>query len=294
MINSKLQIALTFDDAPSIKESGIVFLPERMDKIISILKQHKIKYCTAFVVGENALGHEQQLENWLNAGFQLANHTFFHQPCSQLNNQEFKQTVSKCHDVLVSIGAFELNSEQWFRFPYLDRGSHYQQINDFKLILADLGYTAAHASINFNDHQYELPLKHAIDSNNKNILNKVSHRYINNVIHAIDFAKNISSKKYAKDISHIAYAHYGDISVHLLDKLLSDLQAKNINWCSLASASDSVYAEFETQNRSNGLLVNPHEIDAISLKIKRKLSSLSVKFNLFQQQKYGPIWPYLE
>ncbi|MFT5453117.1 MAG: peptidoglycan/xylan/chitin deacetylase (PgdA/CDA1 family) [Enterobacterales bacterium] len=294
MTNNKIKIALTFDDAPSINEENITFRPERMDKVIEILLKNKISHCTAFVIGKYAIGHEAILLRWLDAGFQLGNHTFYHDHCSQLSDSEFEKTVLKCHTVLESVDAFSIVDEKWFRFPYLEAGINSSQRKKFKEILSDLGYKIAHASISFNDHQYERPLENAIKTSPINI-KRVSKRYLNNVAKAVHLFDKIYKNEYGYSIEHIAYAHFGGISENCLDQLLMNLGEMDIEWSTLNSASKcNVYSDFETNNYVNGLIISMQNIPYLTFKFRRKLFRLSQKLNLFQQSKYGPKWPYLE
>lgn len=290
-----LKIALTFDDAPSINERKIKFSPERMDTVIAILKKHNIQFCTAFVVGKDAVGNEDKLERWLKAGYKLANHTYSHKPSSTLTELEFKKTVLACHKVLESVGAFSGVNERWFRFPYLDRGSDIKQRKRFQFILDDLGYKVAHASISFNDHRYELPMENALSLGSENYIKTVNQRYIDNVCKAVRYINHQCLIKYGHEIEHIAYAHFGTILDQSLDKLLFKLSTLEIEWCDLTVAAQStVYSDFEKEYISNGLVFNSINAPSKIVQVKRKAARVSEAMNLFKQEEYGPLWSYLQ
>src|SRR5262245_24482188 len=80
---AQLSVALTLDDAPSIVEHGVASDPSHMDAIRETLVAHGVRDCVAFVVGTTARGHEASLERWLDAGYELGNHTFDHRRASR-------------------------------------------------------------------------------------------------------------------------------------------------------------------------------------------------------------------
>jgi peptidoglycan/xylan/chitin deacetylase (PgdA/CDA1 family) len=291
----KLKIALTFDDAPSINESKIKFSPERMDTVRALLIKNEVRFCTAFVIGKDAVGHEDKMERWLDAGYELANHTYYHQPSSRLTDFEFEQSVKDCHKILKSVNAFWGSKEKWFRFPFLDRGLDLMQRKRFQSILNDLGYKVSHASMSFDDHRYELAIENAVNNGNEENIKIVNNRYITNVCKTIGFIDNQCVLKYGTRIDHVAYAHFGAVSERALDQLLFKLNSSSIEWCDLSSvAASRPYRDFDSECLSNGLIYNPVESPSKIVQVRRKLARLSEKINLFQQDEYGPLWTYIQ
>ena len=292
--NNNIKIALTFDDAPSIDEKGSRFVSERMDEIRKVLTIHNIKDCTAFVVGKTAIGHEDKLARWVESGYQLANHTFEHCQCSDLSIAKFRKSVLDCDAILQSVNAFSNSNEKWFRYPFLNRGLDRAQRADFKLILDVLGYKISYTSIGFHDHLYESVFESMLNSGSMSQINKVSKRYLNSVVKTIHFMNSLSRKHFKQDFKHIVYAHFGGVSTALLEQLLDELVLQKIEWCSLTSASKCCeYNKFQESNSANGGVLDLVHLESTYIRIKRKLSRISVKMKLFEQNIYGPIWPHL-
>ena len=61
------RLALTFDDAPSMREPGFAeqFEPARMDRIREILQRSSVSHAVAFVISDWAQGSEEEMERWL-------------------------------------------------------------------------------------------------------------------------------------------------------------------------------------------------------------------------------------
>ena len=75
--NLEKKIALTFDDGPH---------PILTPRILSILEKYQIK-ATFFIVGENAKNYPLVVEQILNQGHEIGNHTYTH---DNISKQEFE------------------------------------------------------------------------------------------------------------------------------------------------------------------------------------------------------------
>ena len=116
-----LRLAFTLDDGPSVAEEGVPFDPSRMDRCREVLQRHGIPHCVAFVIGSRC-ADKAALERWLQAGFELGNHTHDHKRASDLSVAQFVESLTRCDELLNEVGAFEGDRPRWFRFPCLDRG----------------------------------------------------------------------------------------------------------------------------------------------------------------------------
>jgi hypothetical protein len=60
------RLALTFDDAPSVREPGLAeqFDPARMDRIREALQECEVRHAVAFVISDWAQGSEAEMERW--------------------------------------------------------------------------------------------------------------------------------------------------------------------------------------------------------------------------------------
>lgn len=103
------QIALTFDDGPSVK-----FTP----KVLSVLRRHKAP-ATFFVVGRRAGSRKARAilrEIVRDPLFELGNHTFSHPRMKSLSLGDARREVDRTRARLDSVGA----PVRFFRFPYAE------------------------------------------------------------------------------------------------------------------------------------------------------------------------------
>ena len=89
------QIALTFDDGPH---------PRYTREILSILKKYNVT-ATFFIVGVNAENYPEALMEIAESGCEIGNHTYSHTNLRNMSNEEIREEVQKCENVLMkSIG----------------------------------------------------------------------------------------------------------------------------------------------------------------------------------------------
>ena len=129
--NHEMKIALTFDDGPH---------PILTPKILDILEKYHIK-ATFFIVGENVKNYPDVVEQILNRGHEIGNHTYTHD-C--INRKE----IEACEKVIYELTDYKT---KLFRPP---EGAINQTI---KYISAGLGYDIILWNIDTRDWDHTLP-----------------------------------------------------------------------------------------------------------------------------------------
>ncbi len=84
--NSGNKIALTFDDGPH---------PRQTKEILDILDEYGIK-ATFFVVGINAENYGESLQQIIERGHEIGNHTYTHSKVSELDYYSLKKEIEDC------------------------------------------------------------------------------------------------------------------------------------------------------------------------------------------------------
>ncbi len=87
------QIALTFDDGPSLQNT---------EDILKILKEYDIR-ATFFVIGENAAAEPDRIRMIYDAGHEIGNHTYTHAYISKIDKEALREEILKTEEVLKQI-----------------------------------------------------------------------------------------------------------------------------------------------------------------------------------------------
>jgi len=104
-INPAHAICLTFDDGPD---------PVYTPKILDVLADYKAK-ATFFVLGEAAEQFPHLVEQMLQAGHSVGNHTYSHRHPWLMPSERAKQEVSQANSVIKNITGI---TPRWFRPPF--------------------------------------------------------------------------------------------------------------------------------------------------------------------------------
>ncbi len=286
-----MKLAFTLDDAPTIVEPGIPGLPGIMDTVRERLQSAHVAHCVAFVVGERAVAHEDSLRRWLDAGYQLGNHTHFHRPAHQVGLAETIESIELCDHLLERIGAFD-RGPKWFRFPHLNRGKDVEARSAIKNAYTKLGYQLASASVNFDDDRFERAWLAAQDDE---LRQQIQDRYVGSVLQAVRHAdRTCRNPSSLLPQGQIGYAHFSSISCATLPRLIERLRASGC--CLVALEEIAMEEPFKSYNSDlsfNGLVSDAFGRRTILERVLRRVVPLSQRLDLFEQNKKGPLWPYL-
>lgn len=295
-LSSPLRLALTCDDAPTILGVPGLIAPDarRLDAVRMALKDRGVASCVAFVIGRVATDGVDALQRWLDAGYELGNHTFDHLAAGSVEPASFLDNVAACDRLLESLGGFADGRLRYFRFPFLDRGSNPESRRRIAAGLRDMNYVTVPGTVDFNDHLYEAPLARAAASGNAARISAVEERYLRAARRCLSHHAAWAGGGAAEPLIHIGLFHAGPISSRVLPRLLGNLSASRVEWCAVADAlNHPVYRGFEADTNQTGLISYGFRPRSPAARVARKLARASYRWGIASQQRCGPLWPHL-
>ncbi len=144
------QVAITIDDLPAgaANSMSAAAITEMTAKLLAALREEKIP--VVGFVNEKKLykwGEVDErikaLQMWLDAGFELGNHTFAHTSLNRAGLKEFEDAVVQGEPVISLLLAQHNMKLRYFRHPYLDTGRDLQTRRDVEAFLVARGYRIA-------------------------------------------------------------------------------------------------------------------------------------------------------
>ena len=279
-----MRIALTCDDAPTIAAEApdVARDPRRMDRLRPTLQKRGVQHCVAFVIGAE-VSDQGPLERWLEAGFQLGNHTWEHCAASRVGPEHCLDSVRRCHDLLVDVGAFEQGRARWFRFPYLDYGADAEQRARIAAGLRELGYETAHATVDLFDDRFEQALGRALAGEQDVRAELIGARYRRVASDALRDA----SARFGEHVIQVPYFHFGAVSEAFFDGVLLAAQRRGDTFCRLEQALEQP----ELQRADGTGLILAQGADGLAVKVERRLKRLLNRLEPSAGRWLGPPWP---
>src|SRR5687767_862324 len=134
------RVAITIDDGPVVGAGGDLANFERISAgLIGSFKEEKVP--VTIFINERQLNVQGQRDaraavvaQWLDAGFELGNHTYSHPSLNRVSLRQFQDDVIKGEVIMRSLLQQRGQQLVWFRYPFLHSGTTqeiHQGIMDF-------------------------------------------------------------------------------------------------------------------------------------------------------------------
>ena len=144
------QVAVTIDDLPAgnAYNMSAADITQMTTKLLAALRQQNIP--AVGFVNEKKLYRTGEvderikaLDMWLDAGFELGNHTFSHTSLNKAGLKAWEDDVIQGESVTRLLMAQHKMTLRYFRHPYLDTGRDLQTRRDAEAFLVGRGYRIA-------------------------------------------------------------------------------------------------------------------------------------------------------
>ena len=144
------QVAITIDDLPAGNAYNMTAadITQMTTKLLAALREQKIP--AVGFVNEKKLYRTGEvderikaLDMWLDAGFELGNHTFSHTSLNKAGLKAWEDDVIQGESVTRLLLAQHKMTLRYFRHPYLDTGRDLQTRRDAEAFLVGRGYRIA-------------------------------------------------------------------------------------------------------------------------------------------------------
>ena len=246
------EVAITIDDLPavSVVKGDPASLPAFTDRL---LRQFAGLPVTGFVnQGKLTLpgeGLAQQqvrmslLSKWLDAGFDLGNHTYSHRSLNEAPIEEFQADVVRGEAVVASLLGARGRSLRYFRHPYLHSGAALQKKRAFEAWLAARGYTVAPVTIDTDDYMFAAVYAERHKASDPEGARKVADAYLEYMDQALDFNEKLVESLFRRSIRGILLIHANEINADYGAALVARMKGRGYQFVTLEQAlKDSAYA----------------------------------------------------
>lgn len=232
------EIALTIDDLPFVgstqnKPHKIKRENARFKKMLQALKQHNIPATGFVIAGTIEQGQWDLLQEFHDAGFVVANHTFNHLNLNRTHAQRYIDNIEKADARLEPL----LTNTKFFRYPYLatGRGQRKKQVEDY---LAAKNYIIAPVTIDSKDFQFNQSLyriPYSIRKYEKN-LGRFKARYLGYIWRQTLRAEKRAKKAGINNAKQILLLHANLVNSFFLDDIIQMYKNKGYTFISLKQA----------------------------------------------------------
>lgn len=154
------RLAITFDDLPwvMLRNETPTDLAEHHARLLTALKHADVSLIgfvnEGLLYQQDALQPKrmQMLHDWLDAGFELGNHTRWHSDLHAVGVAAYQTDILEGEQLLRPLLAERGQAPRWFRHPYLHTGRTLQDKIAIQEFLAERGYRIA--PVTFNSYEW--------------------------------------------------------------------------------------------------------------------------------------------
>ncbi|MGH8104707.1 MAG: polysaccharide deacetylase family protein [Arenimonas sp.] len=245
------RIALTIDDLPWVmnRNEPPADLDKNYGRLIASLKQANVPAIGFVNDGKLYRGdafcpeRADLLDDWLDAGFELGNHTAWHSDLHEIGIQAYENDIIMGERHLRPLLAKRGLQPRWFRHPFLRTGRSPEDkaaITDF---LASHGYRTAPVTINSSEWIYALAYRNALANGGDPVkLANLRNEYIVYMLAKLDYYERRSTVLLGYPVPQILMIHANELNADALADLIAGIRGRGYRFVSLDEAvTDPAY-----------------------------------------------------
>jgi peptidoglycan/xylan/chitin deacetylase (PgdA/CDA1 family) len=244
------EMAITFDDLPAQRAQA---LPEERiveitDGLLSILTAHGVP--AIGFVNENKLevdgrlspARVRLLERWLEAGFELGNHSYSHPDLHTTALADYQADVLRGEQVIRPLATARGRPLRYFRHPYLHTGRDLETRDALVDFLAERGYRVAPVTIDNSEWIFARAYDEALDREDASLARRVGEAYVEYLLAMTRYYERQSEVLFGRLFPQVLLLHANSLNARHSGQLLAALETAEYTFVSLDEAlADPIY-----------------------------------------------------
>jgi peptidoglycan/xylan/chitin deacetylase (PgdA/CDA1 family) len=242
------RVAVTIDDGPVVGEMRDLANFQRISAgLIGSLQAGKVP-ATIFI-NERQLnvpgqrdGRVAVLEQWLDAGFDLANHTYSHPSLNKVPLWQFGDDVVKGEVIMRPLIEQRGRRLVWFRYPFLHSGTSEEIHNGIMAFLEQRDYRVAPVTVDYADYGFAGVFRTQQLAGNTDVAGKIKDAYLNQIDVGFEYAEKASVELFGYEVPQILLIHCNALNALTLPDTIARVRARGYQFITLDEAmTDRAY-----------------------------------------------------
>jgi peptidoglycan/xylan/chitin deacetylase (PgdA/CDA1 family) len=229
-------IAITFDDLPATTMRD----PERLTRdLLAHLTRRKLP-AVGFVNGDKLLDDGQVvparvalLDRWMEAGFELGNHTFSHRSLHRIPPEEYEADIVAGERHLVDVVRRHRGRLRYFRHPFLHTGRSAEVRDRVTTFLKKRGYTIAPVTIDNSEWIFARAYEVTTDAETRK---KLIEAYLDYMEAKVEYHRDEAVRLFGREIRHVLLVHANALNAEAFGALADRLTKRGHRFITLAKA----------------------------------------------------------
>jgi peptidoglycan/xylan/chitin deacetylase (PgdA/CDA1 family) len=254
------RVAVTFDDLPyvAVAQNDLPSAQRATKGILRALQTHRVPAVAFVNEGKLLVTGEVDarialLQQWVDAGMILGNHTHSHPDFNKLTSQQFQDEIIKGEIITRRLMQPRQPYQLYFRHPYTHTGDTQAKKEAVENFLAERGYKVTPHTIDSMDFVFNDCYVRALRKKDAATAKRLREAYLDFTIAATEFAERVSPRIFGREVTQTLLLHANDINADCLDELLRRFAARGYRFVTLDEAmSDPAYQTKDTHVGTHG------------------------------------------
>jgi peptidoglycan-N-acetylglucosamine deacetylase len=245
------RIAITIDDLPAASANSMnaATITAMTKQLLATLREQKIPV-VGFVNERKLYFHWDEvneriaaLNMWLDAGFELGNHTYGHTSLNGAGLKEFEDSVIQGENVTRLLLAQHKMKLRYFRHPYLDTGRDLQTRREAEAFLTERGYRIAPVTLDAWDWMFATIYEDAKKRGDTALQQEVVKSYLSYTTEVFSYFEKLSRDLMGYEPNQILLMHANQLEAEHIGEVLDLIRKRGYRFVTLEAAlGDSAYS----------------------------------------------------
>lgn len=249
-------MAITIDDLPFVSAWPSDYVPHARrvtERLLGVLQAHNapavgfMNEGKLWAAGEGRAQRMALLQQWIDAGMTLGNHTYSHPDFNRLTVETFQREIVNGDRIMRQLMRSREPYQAYFRHPMTHTGDTQEKKEAIERFLAARGYTVAPHTIENSDFLFNPHYVAAMRRQDAAELKRLAALYLDYTLAATAFAERISVDIFGREVPQTLLIHANDITADTLDEMLRRFEARGYRFITLDEAMrDGAYRTRDT------------------------------------------------
>ncbi len=243
------EVAITIDDLPTVSLDKSLNIQQQItNDLLNKLKEYNVP--AIGFVNEGKLYDEgilikdkvDLLKQWIDAGFELGNHTYSHRSLNRIPAKDYTDDILKGEPVTRKLMKEAGKELTYFRHPFLQTGRSAETRDSLNNFLKEHNYISAPVTIDNADWIFARAYDNAITEGDSVMKKKIVDEYIPYMESKFEHFEYVSKELFGREIKQILLIHANRINADNFDKLADMILTRGYKFISLKEAlEDEAY-----------------------------------------------------